>query len=342
VTASERINHLLVDEYQDLNACDLAIVQRLTASGVELYVAGDDDQSIYGFRYANPQGIRRFHREFRPSEPLELEECQRCDRRILDLALYVARQDPRRIPKRLTPRRRAGTGEVQILRFLDQRREADGIASVCEWLVGSQDMEPQGILVLLRTDRNRQFSTPIRTALTDRGLPVATVANPLAPLDEIEGRHFLCLLRLIDNPRDRLAWRTLLEIRRNGIGVNAFATLYDLARVRGQSFFRVLSSINGNPSLMPRGGNNIRDEFRSIRRMITSVSEEDFSNLSTLLETLGAEHIDDEEERSEVLAVFHRVLQEGTVENLNQLLRAINVSLYDSEQERERLDVLTL
>ena len=59
-------SHLLIDEYQDLNRCDLAVVSAIRGKGVELYAAGDDDQSIYGFRYAHPQGIRRFDIDHTP------------------------------------------------------------------------------------------------------------------------------------------------------------------------------------------------------------------------------------------------------------------------------------
>ncbi len=339
----ENVSQLLIDEYQDLNACDLAVVQRLTSSGLELYVAGDDDQSIYGFRYANPEGIRRFLEEFRPSASLELEECQRCDRKILDLGLYVARQDPRRIEKSLVARRNASEGEVQILRFSDQRSEANGISRICEWLIENQYLEPQEIMILLRSDRNRQFSTTIREALTNRGLPVATVANPLAPLDEIEGRHFLCLLRLIDNPRDHLAWRTLLDIRRNGIGSTTIGLLYDLARTNGKTFFDVLASVSMDPSQIPRGGANIQNEFALIQSMIP-VYGDDISDLSAFLEAFAGEYITDESAHDEILAIFNRVLEEGMVENLNQLLRAINVSLQDNEQERETgcINIMTM
>src|SRR5579872_2830539 len=60
----DRPTELLVDEYQDLNACDQAIVRRLAAMGAHVYSAGDDDQSIYGFRFADPTGIRRFTEDF--------------------------------------------------------------------------------------------------------------------------------------------------------------------------------------------------------------------------------------------------------------------------------------
>src|SRR5438874_1434319 len=56
--------HVLIDEYQDLNPCDLAIAESIAATGASLLACGDDDQSIYGFRYANPSGIRQFTHDF--------------------------------------------------------------------------------------------------------------------------------------------------------------------------------------------------------------------------------------------------------------------------------------
>lgn len=344
VSIPNRFDYLLVDEYQDLNACDLAAIERLTSSGLELYVAGDDDQSIYGFRYANPEGIRRFTSEFIPSESLDLEECQRCDRRILDLSLYIARQDPRRIEKRLVPRRGAGEGEVQLMRFMDQSYEAYGISMICEWLVEEQDIDPNEIIILLRSDRNRQFSNPIREALEERDLPVETVANPLAPLDEFDGRQFLCLLRLIDNPRDHLAWRTLLKIRRNNIGRETLSSIYSLARVNGQMFFDAIEDICSNPSLIPRIGGRVLNEVEQIQSILETVQDYDLTDLSSFIENFADNYINDRDTRSEVLGIFDRVLEEDMAENLNQLLRAINVSLQDNEQDRENecINIMTM
>lgn len=69
--------HLLVDEYQDLNRCDLAVVKAIRDRGAEVYVAGDDDQSIYGFRMAHPEGIRRFPQDYGGARELVLEVCKR-------------------------------------------------------------------------------------------------------------------------------------------------------------------------------------------------------------------------------------------------------------------------
>ena len=124
------IEHLLVDEYQDLNACDLSVIARLGAKEASVYAAGDDDQSIYGFRHANPEGIRRFDKEYNPSVDLPLATCMRCDIDIMDLARFVADLDPARLRKPWKPRDEAGTGLVRLLRFDNGDEEASGIASL--------------------------------------------------------------------------------------------------------------------------------------------------------------------------------------------------------------------
>ena len=78
-------SYALIDEYQDLNRCDLTVVNAIQGRGAEIYVAGDDDQSIYGFRRADPEGIRRFSDDYPDAQDLCLEVCKRCDQEILDL-----------------------------------------------------------------------------------------------------------------------------------------------------------------------------------------------------------------------------------------------------------------
>ncbi|MCR4440435.1 MAG: ATP-dependent helicase [bacterium] len=147
VGIEQKPKHIVVDEYQDLDPCDLAVSKGLTEHGAELYVAGDDDQSIYGFRYADPEGIRRFDKDYTPSVSLDLKECKRCGSQILALANYVANQDPRRLPKTIAPAAEVPSGEVHILNFANQSREADAIAHICQWLVTEQNIQPEQILI---------------------------------------------------------------------------------------------------------------------------------------------------------------------------------------------------
>jgi len=337
--------YLLVDEYQDLNPCDLGVIKALTEKGAELFCAGDDDQSIYGFRYAHPEGIRRFDQEYQPCESLQLTECKRCDRKILDLALYVARQDPRRIEKELWPTANAGDGEVRILRFKNQEAESMSIAKICKWLVEEKRIPHEEILILLRSDHNGQFSKLIREALAQQGLEVAKVADPLEPLNcprddqgnrQVEGRIFLCLLRLIVNPRDHLAWRIILELKDNGIGDRALEALYDLAREEGRTFSDVLDMVKSDPTRLPRFGRRVKEEVEAIEAIIAAERPDTAPSLRDFIADFLANYIHNTETREAVWNVFERILETTEIKELEELLRVINVSLGEREQEKQK------
>jgi len=277
------VEHLLVDEYQDLNPCDLAVIKHMTSLGSELFCAGDDDQSIYGFRYANLEGIRRFSEEYDPSALMSLETCYRCDEEILQLGLYIAEQDPRREPKIINCREGCGQGHVRILKFVHQQEEADGIATICNWLISNRGIDPSKILILVRSDRNRIFSKVALDAIQNKGLPVRIESNPLAPLFTDEGRIFICLLHLFMNPQDNLAWRVLLDIRNNGLGSSTFKRIYEIARTQGSTFYEVISQVRSNPDIIPRRGIMIQRELNLILDLLEQFDINSFPDLNSFI-----------------------------------------------------------
>ena len=125
---------LIVDEYQDLNACDLSVLQNLADRGCSIIGAGDDDQSIYAFRRAAPEGIRRFGEDYPQFADYALSVSQRCGSRIIEWATYVIEGDPDRprIRPRLRPAEGSSPGEVALLAFDDQVTEAEGIADLVQ------------------------------------------------------------------------------------------------------------------------------------------------------------------------------------------------------------------
>ncbi len=338
--------HLVVDEYQDLNACDLAVVKGLSDRGSELYCAGDDDQSIYGFRYASPEGIRRFSTEYQPSAHLGLEECKRCDRAILEFALFVAAQDHRRIPKNLRPSPGAGHGDVHVLRFSNQNREANGVAAICEWLTRHKSIPPGRILILLRSDYQRVFSKPVRRELEARGLPVDVAANPLEPLDSDAGRGFYAILRLLSQPEDSLAWRTLLEVRRCGLGPAAFGAVYDIARQEGACFSHALFEIQKTPIRGRRMGPKLAEEVGRIRALLTELSTYPQSNLHNFINRIAERTIPVADVRAPMVSLFDRAmdLSSEPVTTLEELLRLVQTTLRDAEvdHDEEKIGILTM
>jgi DNA helicase-2/ATP-dependent DNA helicase PcrA len=337
--------HLLVDEYQDLNPCDLAMIGQLVKQGVELFATGDDDQSIYGFRFAEPEGIRRFKKDYSPSSLLELEFCKRCDKRIIDVGQFVVRLDPRRIKKRLRPMPDAEDGEVQVLWFNNQGEEAEVIAQICKNLTQDQNYNPQDILILIRTDHNGVFSETLRQSLEKQGIPVAPKTDYAAPLDCIEGRELLGYLRLLINPNDHLAWRTLLNVRRNFIGTETISAVYDQALRKGTTFTAALEEIRNAPSQLPRLGNKLSIELKAISKLVGKFSNKisEGGELMNNIRQLAEHVISDEEKREEILVCLQEILETSDEQNLANLLSAISASMEDKEQDidHEKVNILT-
>ena len=161
----------------------------------------------------------------------------RCGRNIVNWANFVIQGDPHRPAdkKPLTPLDGSPDGEVRLLRFGSQQAEARGIASLVVGLVKHERIEPRDILVLLRSDHNRQFSIPIRDHLQQEGIECTDPSVVKEILDAAENRRILALLRLMVAPGDSLAWASLLNLS-PGIGSGFIDFVYRLALPEQQTF----------------------------------------------------------------------------------------------------------
>ncbi|MDP9279109.1 MAG: ATP-dependent helicase, partial [Gemmatimonadota bacterium] len=223
-------NLLVVDEYQDLNACDLAVLHLLADRGSSLVGAGDDDQSIYSFRRAAPEGIRRFPEDYVGADDFTLSISQRCGSSILEWATFVIEGDPDRPPRpRLEPSEDAPAGEVALLAFDDQVAEARGVATLIEKLIEEGEVPPEKILVLFRSDYNKHFSRLIEQELDRLGIESSDPEIVGRMLAERGNRWLLAAFRLLVHREDSLAWATLLHLT-SGIGNSFIDYVYDRAR----------------------------------------------------------------------------------------------------------------
>jgi len=340
--------HIIVDEYQDLNRCDIAVVKAISARGSEVFVAGDDDQSIYGFRYAHPDGIRNFGQEYSPWEPLELEECRRCDREILRLGLFVARLDPRREPKLLKPGSDAGKGEVHLLWATDQYEEANVVARACKLIIEAQGVAPGKILILLRSNRYGAFSKVIQSAFSALGVPLSCRTDTDTPLDTDKGREFLTILRLCVNQGDHLAWRTLLQLRHNSIGEKGIAKLYDSAHASGKTFVDILNGVAGHPESLTEGGlgQKVQKEVSSIRGIVGDVSSEEVENAKPMdiVTRVAKKVISVDKQRSDMVAYLEGIAESSNAASISDLLSSLSASLGENEQEidQTKVNLLTM
>lgn len=228
---------LVVDEYQDLNACDLEVLRLMSELGCRIVGVGDDDQSIYSFRKAHPEGIRRFPEDYTGCADYPLSITHRCGSRIIAWASFVIEGDLSRSPdkRRLTPNEGSPPGEVALLSFAGNAAEARGIADVVQNLIQHEDIEPAEILILLRSDHHGHFSAPIKAELHSRGIECSNPEYVNEVLADEDNRRQLAYLRLLVNKADSLAWATLFKLAR-GIGGSFTSFLYQKAQDKRTQF----------------------------------------------------------------------------------------------------------
>jgi DNA helicase-2/ATP-dependent DNA helicase PcrA len=220
------LEHLVVDEYQDLNPMDLDFVDSMITQGAAVFVAGDDDQSIYSFRFASPAGIQGFVAKYPTCGQHTLNACFRSTPSVLAAAqtLIGANPQPNRIPKNQQSLYVAAapplTGMVHRWRFAAGVGEARAVAESCRDLIAA-GISPRDILVLL--SNQRALLPRLGVEFDEAGIAYEPPRSE-GFLDSQAGRFVLAMIRIVCDVDDYVAHRVLLGLQR-GIGVGTCNTV---------------------------------------------------------------------------------------------------------------------
>jgi DNA helicase II / ATP-dependent DNA helicase PcrA len=200
-------DHVVVDEYQDLNRAEQRLVDLLAARG-SLALVGDEDQSIYvRLRHAHPDGVRDFHLDHEGTHDEHLVECRRCPTRVVAMANYfIAHNHAAGAVPRLAPHPPNPPGEIHVVQWHNSEEEAQGISRFIRHLMAERHLDPGEILVLCPL---RQMGYRIRRVLLDAGIPTHSFYSE-EPLRENAAQEAFAYLRLLAQPADRVALRFLL------------------------------------------------------------------------------------------------------------------------------------
>jgi DNA helicase II / ATP-dependent DNA helicase PcrA len=235
------IDHLIVDEYQDLNACDQEFVRLLVSGGARLFIAGDDDQSIYSFRHANPTGIVQFNATYPAAATHTLDACFRCTPAVLTLASRMIAVNPGRLAKSVHSLYAQAApplqGAVHIWSFPTAADEAQTIALSCQRLISGGMAGQEDQILILISNRRLQLN-PISQELANLGLPFDPPGGQ-AVRDEEGIRAAYSILRIVKDQAaqapDYVAHRTLLA-QLHGIGMGTGRGVGDLCVANNQNF----------------------------------------------------------------------------------------------------------
>ena len=209
---SRRFEHVLVDEYQDTNNAQFRLVQALAAVHGNLFVVGDDDQSIYGWRGADLRNVLDFERAFPGAVTIRLEQNYRSTNNILKAANAVVANNQARKGKTLWSEREDGA----LLTFALCRDEADEARRVRRW-IETQRARGRPLSQCAVLDRTIAQSRSLEVELSQAGIPYEIVGG-VSFFQRREVKDLLAHLRLLVNPADLVSFWRIWNTPRRGLG----------------------------------------------------------------------------------------------------------------------------
>ena len=254
-----RFRHVLVDEYQDTNHAQYALVKEIVGTHdggpvppSELTVVGDSDQSIYAFRGADIRNIVEFEKDYPDAEVIKLEQNYRSTQNILSAANAVISRNPDRQEKRLWTA--SGDGP-KIIGYVgeNEHEEAAFIAREIDRLQDAEGLRPGDVAVFYRTNAQ---SRSLEDVLVRMGLPYKVVGGTRF-YERKEIKDALAYLRVLVNPEDDVNLRRVLNEPKRGIGDRAEAAVASLAERERISFMAAARRAEEAPAMATRSVNAV-------------------------------------------------------------------------------------
>jgi len=323
----QRFRHILVDEFQDTNAIQYAWLRLLAGNDCHIFIVGDDDQSIYGWRGAKIENIQRFGQDFAGSRMLRLEQNYRSTGTILAAANALIDNNTGRLGKKLWTADSEGE-PVHVYSAFNDLDEARFIADrITTWT--EQGNPRKGAAVLYRSNAQ---SRVIEEALIQYGIPYR-VYGGLRFFERAEIKNALAYLRLLHNRHDDTSFERIINIPTRGIGERTVEVVREHARLQGISLWQATVDTLNSDRLTARSKNALQTFINLIER---------FSDAIDGLEL--AEQVEEVVHNSGLMGHYKKEKGEkgqARMENLEELVTAARQFDYDSGEDEEELDPLS-
>ena len=227
---ARRYEHVLVDEFQDTNLAQYVLLKHLVSVHRNLFVVGDVDQSIYGWRGADYRNVQRYEQDFPEAQVILLEQNYRSVQTILDVAMAVIDRNPYRTPKRLFTERGPGQ-KINLTEVYDDRAEASYVVDTLAGMVAREQAEPGDFAIMYRTNAQ---SRVLEETFLRHNLPYKLVGAQRF-YGRREVKDVVAYLRLVHNPNDELSLMRAINTPARGIGNKTVLALRTQAQKSQQS-----------------------------------------------------------------------------------------------------------
>lgn len=275
----QQFKHILIDEYQDTNAAQYAIVKYLVNGDQNICVVGDDWQSIYSWRGADFKNILNFERDFPGAKVVKLEQNYRSTGAILEAAHNVISKNIERTDKKLWTD--AGSGApVQVQGVYDEAEEAYVVASRINAQVSIGAREYGDFAVLYRTNAQ---SYAFERALLQHRIPYQLVGG-VRFYDRKEIKDIIAYLRLVYQPNDRMSFSRIVNVPTRGVGATSLEKFLLWQSNSGMDIISALVNADQTSTLTPRAKTSLT-RLGDILRLVQSMVEGK-ANPSEIIERL--------------------------------------------------------
>lgn len=249
----QQVRYLLIDEYQDTNACQYQLIRLLTGQAEAFTAVGDDDQSIYAWRGAQPENIRHLHQDYPRLKTIMLEQNYRCDMRILTAANQLIANNPHLVDKKLWSDLHDGEGVV-VLSAKNDHAEAEQIVSDLYSTKLHKNLPASAFAILYRSNfQARVFEEHLRTLNIPYRLSGGT-----SFFAHSEIRDLISYLRLINNPEDDTAFLRICNVPKREIGTSTVSKLGDYAAKRQISLLQACNEFGLQQHLNAKAQKNLQ------------------------------------------------------------------------------------
>lgn len=344
-TYGHNFEHILVDEFQDTNYAQYSILQNLARVHNNLYVVGDEDQSIYRWRGADYRNLERFRRDFKGANVILLEQNYRSTQIILDCAMAVIDQNTNRTRKKLFTNASVGD-KLRLIVAEDDREEAQLVVNDIRDGIRS-GRNPSEYAIMYRTNAQSRI---LEEAFRREGISYRLVgAQRFYGRKEV--RDIIAFLRLIYNPMDEVSLRRVINLPPRGIGDKTVANLAEISNRSGLNMGEVLLDLTNpaSPALIElgRNGEKLARFGRLLSQWRAMAQSDSLSNLfdRVVLDTEYEAYIRDKSEegqdRWENVLELRSVAMEYETRGLQEFLEAMAL-VADQDTLPETLDAPTM
>lgn len=256
----ERIGYLLVDECQDTNDAQYRLLKAIAGPRGLFTCVGDDDQSIYAWRGANPDNLLELGKDYPSLQIVKLEQNYRCSNRVLRAANALIANNPHEHPKTLWSEQADGA-RIRVWECRDSAHEAEKVAGEIHFLATAKQVPWEDLCILFRGNHQ---SRALEKALQLLRVPYH-LSGGTAFLERGEVKDALAWLRLLANPEDDAAFLRAVTSPKREVGATTLAKLAELSQQAGMPMSRAAESVGALKQLAPRAANAL-DAFVGIVR----------------------------------------------------------------------------